>query len=334
MEMTHTRRRFLASAAAVGVAGLVDARPLHAEPPPETTTVRIAKYTGPSVCDAPKYVAAELLRAEGFSDVRYVEHPGAGDLDFDSLFSPSWISWIDSGGEPWNEPWTVLMGLHSGCLQIIANDSIQTVADLRGKRVGVDDLTSSSTGYQLATLMVAYVGLDPRKDIEWIQGGKASLVKLLAGGEIDAFLSTPPDPQEALARKIGHSILDTALDPPWSQYYCCMMGGATDFVSKYPVATKRVVRAFLKAADICQSQPALAARAVFDYGITTQYDYALEGLTGARYDRWRDFDPEDTLRFFALRMKEVGFIKSTPQQIIANGTNWQFLNELKRELKT
>jgi len=77
-----------------------------------------------------------------------------------------------------------------------------------------------------------------------------------------------------------------------------------------------------------------AARSVVDYGISKQYDPALEALTEARYDRWRDFDPEDTLRFYALRMKDVGFIKSTPQQIITSGTSWEFLNELKRELKT
>jgi NitT/TauT family transport system substrate-binding protein len=57
-------------------------------------------------------------------------------------------------------------------------------------------------------------------------------------------------------------------------------------------------------------------------------------LTDTQYDRWREFDPEDTLRFFALRMHEAGFIKSDPQKIIADGTDWRFLDELKRELKT
>ena len=190
-----------------------------------------------------------------------------------------------------------------------------------------------STGYRLAVLMVAYVGLDPYKDIDWIEDiDKATLVELLAGGKIDAFLVSPR-PQEVLARKIGHAILNTTIDSPWSHYYCCMLGGTADFVGRHPIATKRVVRAFLKAVDICRSQPAVAARSVIDYGITEQYDYALEGLTEARYDRWRDFDPEDTLRFYALRMQEVGFIKSTPQQIIAKGTDFRFLDELKLELK-
>ena len=51
------------------------------------------------------------------------------------------------------------------------------------------------------------------------------------------------------------------------------------------------------------------------------------------YNRWRDDDPEDTLRFHALRLREVGMIKSTPQKLIAQGTDWRFLNELKQELK-
>jgi NitT/TauT family transport system substrate-binding protein len=51
------------------------------------------------------------------------------------------------------------------------------------------------------------------------------------------------------------------------------------------------------------------------------------------YDKWREYDPEDTIRFCALRLHEIGLIKSTPQQTIAAGTDWRFFNELKRELK-
>jgi NitT/TauT family transport system substrate-binding protein len=329
MPVIQNRRGFLAGAAAVGAAGLVGAPTrARAEPPPETTTVRIGKIANSAVCEAPKYVAAELLRAEGFTDVRYV-YWGEGELDFDTDFPPGWIGWNEVGG---NQPWTVLTGFMSGCLELLANDTIQTVSDLRGKRVGVPAMISSA--HYLLSLMAAYVGLDPSKDIEWIANDKVRAIELFVSGKIDAFLGFPPVPQELLARKIGHSILNTTFDTPWSQYFCCMLGGTSDFVRNYPIATKRVVRAFLKAVDICSTQPALAARSVVDQGVTDQYDYALEGLTEARYDRWRDFDPEDTLRFYALRMQEVGFIKSTPQQVIAKGTDWRFLNELKRELKS
>jgi len=51
------------------------------------------------------------------------------------------------------------------------------------------------------------------------------------------------------------------------------------------------------------------------------------------YDRWREYDPEDSLRFYALRLHEVGMIKSSPSRILAEGTDWRSLSELKRELK-
>jgi NitT/TauT family transport system substrate-binding protein len=68
-----------------------------------------------------------------------------------------------------------------------------------------------------------------------------------------------------------------------------------------------------------------------DRGFIARYDYALQTLSDVPYDRWREYDPEDTIRFYALRLH--GFVKSTPQQIIAENTDWRFFNELKRELK-
>ena len=44
-------------------------------------------------------------------------------------------------------------------------------------------------------------------------------------------------------------------DKPWSQYFCCMVAAGRDFVRDYPVATKRAVRAVLKAANVCATEP-------------------------------------------------------------------------------
>ena len=112
-----------------------------------------------------------------------------------------------------------------------------------------------------------------------------------------------------------------------------MLAGNRDFIHKNPVATKRVLRAILKGADLCVTDPARVARSIVDGGFTPRYDYALQTLTEVPYDRWRDYDPEDTMRFYALRLREVGLIKSSPQKIIAENTDWRFFNELKRELK-
>ena len=103
---------------------------------------------------------------------------------------------------------------------------------------------------------------------------------------------------------------------------------------KYPAATKRVVRAIIKATDMCVSEPERVARFLVDGGYTKRYEPALQALREISFAKWRDHDPEDTIRFFSLRLREGGMIKSSPQKIIANGTDWRFLNEIKRELKT
>ena len=158
-------------------------------------------------------------------------------------------------------------------------------------------------------------------------------MRLLAEGKIDGFMGFPPDPQEARARKIGRVIVNSNVDRPWSQYFCCMLAGHREFVRKHPVATKRAVRAILKANSICALEPDRATRFLVEKGYAREYEYTLQMLKELPYTRWRDRDPEDTLRFYALRLREAGMIKSTPQKLIAQGTDWRFLNEIKKELK-
>jgi NitT/TauT family transport system substrate-binding protein len=281
------------------------------------------------------YFADRLLHAEGFTDVRFVagesgvdssEWIARGELDFDWNYPANHITSIEAG-----VPITVLAGMHSGCLELIANDSVHSVGELKGKRVGVDRFSSSP--HVLVTLMAAYIGLDPARDIEWVVSGDATSMQFFIDGKIDAFLASPPEPQKLRDRNIGHTILATAVDRPWSEYYCCMLAGRAEYVRQYPVATKRLLRALLKAVDLCLSEPELVARRMVDGGFAASYDQTLRTLSDVRYDRWREFDPEDTMRFFALRMYDVGFIKSSPNALIAEGSDWRFLNELKRELK-
>jgi NitT/TauT family transport system substrate-binding protein len=128
-------------------------------------------------------------------------------------------------------------------------------------------------------------------------------------------------------------IVNSSVDRPWSQYFCCMVYTNREFIRKYPVATKRALRAIVKAADVCALEPNRAARFLVDKGYTNSYDYAFQTMNDIPYGKWREYDPEDTVRFYALRLQEAGMIKTSPQKIIAQGTDWRFLNELKKELK-
>ena len=334
MSMIPTRRRFLAALSSAGAAGLIGSPvPFAQEGPPETTTIRLAKNR--TLCIAPQYVVEDLLRLEGFSDVRYMEADAGrgqsealsrGDIDLTIQFSAVTLIPIDAGANI-----TIIAGVHVGCFELFGTESIRTIATLKGKTVGVPDLGTSP--HVFLSAMAAHVGLDPAKDINWITSPSVAPKDLFADGKIDAFLGFPPDPQELRARGIGRVIVNSSVDRPWSQYFCCVLAANRDFVRTRPIATKRVLRAILKATDLCARDPTNAARRMVDGGFTARYDYALQTLKDVPYNRWRDYDPEDTIRFYGLRLREAGMIKSNPNRIIAEGTDWRFVNELKRELK-
>ena len=95
------------------------------------------------------------------------------------------------------------------------------------------------------------------------------------------------------------------------------------------------MRAILNASDRVDREPEKTARFLVDRGFAENYDYTLAALTEMKmaFTAWREFDPEDTIRFYSLRLREAGLIKSTPNRIIADGTDWRFFDQLKRELK-
>ena len=326
--------QFLTTLALASATALVRGPPaLAAEGSLETITVRLAKNEG--ICIAPQYMAEEVLRAEGFTDIRYVFVPqrttrvkaiAGGEVDFSANFVAPLIVGIASG-----EPIIVLAGTHVGCYVLFGNESIRSIADLKGKTIGVPGLESSH--HMFASVIVAHIGLDPVNDIRRVSSESPSPAELFAEGKIDAFLGFPPEPQDLRARGIGHVVVDTTVDRPWSQYFCCVLAGNSEYVRRYPVATRRVMRAILKATDLCATEPARVAQRLVDGGFTARYDYALQSLRGISYDKWHEYDVEDSFRYYALRLHEMGFVKASPQKIIADGTDWRFLNELKRELK-
>jgi NitT/TauT family transport system substrate-binding protein len=332
----QNRRQFLQTGFSLTAASLAGAaalagsrRSLAAEPPPETTSVRL--IGDPSTCIAPLDLLDDLLREEGFADVRYVPLPGTltqsiarGEVDFGLVFSALMITNIEAG-----VPIVMLAGVHAGCLELFARESIRSVGDLKGKSVGVGQ--RGGVGHIHVSMILANVGLDPAKDVYWVFRKDPDRVELLAAGEIDAILAAPPWAQELRARNVGHVIFSTTLDHPWSQYFCCSLVGRADFVRRCPIATKRVVRAILRATDICAAKPDWVAQRLVDRGFAPRYDYVRQSLLDIPYRSWREYDVEDSVRFYALRLRELGFIKSSPDKIIATGTDWRFLKEVRKE---
>ena len=176
-------------------------------------------------------------------------------------------------------------------------------------------------------IMAAHVGLDPKTDFDWVPSPDNPM-EVFAEGKADAFLAFPPEPQELRASNVGRQ------DDPGQPMVAVPLLPAVQ-QARTSFATTRS-----RPSAICvpsSRRPTLRRRA--GKGVATlgpsglAVRYALQTLTEIRYRKWRNYDPEDTMRFYALRLHEAGMIRTSPKQILAEGTDWRFLNELKRELK-
>ena len=334
-----SRREFIEGLALTGTAAVLGwpgPGAAAVEPPPETTRLRILRSD--PACYAPIYVAEPLLRKEGFTDVQYVPGNGTevpkmcreGAIDLSPGFSASTMLRL----EQQQYPLKILSGLHVGCYALVGNERTHSVRDLKGKTVWAGAIKNEGPHIFFSTI-VAYVGLDPRTDINYIWINKDEAMRLFREGKIDAFITFPPWPQDLIDQGIGHILIDTNIDKPWSQYFCCMVSGRSDFINKNPIATRRALRAILKATDMVSRDPGLATRALIANKVIkeTEYEHTLPELKHIPYGRWREYNPEDTVRFYALRMRDIGMIKSNPQQFIDQHTDWTFIKELKNDFR-
>jgi len=336
-----SRRAFLRGLAMAGAAAALGVRPGPAaaakEPPPETTRLRIRRAE--PACWAPMYVAEPLLREEGFTDVQYVYAQSPEDTAkmtregvIDLIPSFSAVQMFNC--EQQQPPLKILTGLHVGCYALVGSERIRSVRDLKGKTVWAGAFMNAGPHIFFSTI-VAYVGLDPRTDVQYAWVNKDEAMRLFREGKIDAFITFPPWQLDLIEQGIGHLLIDTNIDKPWSQYFCCVVSGQSYFIEKNPIATRRALRAILKAVDIVGRDPVLAARTIIAKKFRPEAEYGsiLRALKEIPYGRWREYNPEDTIRFYALRMRETGMIASAPQEFIDRHADWRFINELKKEFR-
>ena len=162
--MTKTTRREFATGmtltAAAAVLG-VSPRPADAEPPPETTRLRLSRFPYDHACLAPQWVAEELLRAEGFTDFQYLttadptKDLAAGKLDFSGGEIIGTLLSLDAG-----VPLVIIGGIHAGCFELFGTPRVRSVLDLKNGTIAVGP---SIVGGALVTAMATYVGFDPRR---------------------------------------------------------------------------------------------------------------------------------------------------------------------------
>jgi NitT/TauT family transport system substrate-binding protein len=350
-EHTHllTRRQVLRGAAGLGLAAATgtllpacssgggdqgQASELKSNAPPETTSIRL--YSLPDVqCIAAQYMAEPFLREEGFTDVQYprrspkeaLETLQRGEFDFLVAYAASVIPLIEAGA-----PLVLLGGVHVGCWQVFGTGDIKSLRDFKGKTVSIINPRFNDGIFMAMTLNE--VGLDLNKDVKVVNHPPSENARILSSGEVDALVAFPPVSMDLRVKGIGHVVINSLTDPPWSNYYCCTAVTTRDWMEKHPVATKRALRAVLKGADVVAQDPNGSARFMVDRGYSNNFDYTCDILKEIPYNRiWQDFDPVDSVRFYALRLKQAGLIKSTPEEILKRGTDFRYLTQLRKELQ-
>lgn len=332
--------------AACDVAGAPLAASPMTLPPPETSTIRI---TSVAACDPWAWICEPFLREEGFTDIQYPVAREPGRWDVGTVYAQSHVLATDVG-----LPGVAVAGLHTGCVEVFAGPGIATIADLRGKRIGVSlkSLPAEATGPLAATgargtiptidygffvSLFAEIGMRPTDALFVEAGPNGSPFGLFRDGKVDAFITlghlgslVRSDPTNT-----ARVILDITMDSPWSQYYCCLLIADRDWARANPTAVKRATRAILRAIDEVAGDRTGAARAAIDkkiYPPQVTERLISDTIADLSYD-WRDHEPGDTIRFYALRLAEADLVKKSPQQLIAEGTDFAWFHELRRELK-
>jgi NitT/TauT family transport system substrate-binding protein len=345
-----TRRDVLyggAALAGIAVAGGLGNACVVAQPPaapsaslgpPETRTLRVPLVP---MCD-PWYAYCEpFLREEGFTDLTLGSgNLSTGDADLGILYGNSFVGAIDAG-----TPLVALAGMHTGCIMVFARAGINSISDFRGKTIAINTKTVTilgksvpSTEYGFLLSLLAYIGIQP-SDLSFVEvGASGNVITPFIDGKVDAIFTAAAGGPLLMAdpKNPGHVILDSSADKPWSQNYCCLLVTSRDWYSAHPVAAKRMTRAILRATDAAKKDLRGAAKATADKGtykstpaVTEQIIYDI--IKDESFD-WRQYDPDDTVRFFALRLADAKLVKKTPQQILTDGADFAYFRQLRKEL--
>ena len=306
-----------------------------ADGPLETTSIRLFSIP-PSNCIAAQYMAESFLREEGFTDVQYVpaspkdvvDRFADGQMDFGVAYPAYVIRKIADGA-----PFVMLGGLHVGCWEVVAATAdIKTMGDFKGKTVAV--IGPAFTDGIFMAMTLKNVGLNLNEDVKVVNHPPSEYARLLSTGEVDGVVAIPPTSTDLRAKGVGHVVLKSHADRPWSNYYCCGPIVHRDWMEKHPVAAKRALRSILKGADVVARDPEGTARHMVDRGYTNNFAYTCDVLKELPYDVWRNLDPADSVRFYALRLKEAGLLKSTPDEILKRGADFRYFTQLRKQLPT
>ena len=264
MSRLFSRRAFLFSLppAALLLAGCRQASRVARRTKDGLTIVRVG-YIG-ITCEAPIFTAIELgfFKEEGLEVElvkcewsKYKDVLALGGYDITHHLVMYFLKPIEQGLDV-----RFTAGIHKGCLRVQApvKGNIHTVADLRGKRIGVPGM--GTPPFIFAHRVFGAHGIDARREIEWRVFPAGELGLAMEKGEIDACADSEPIGTLLLAQGLVRNVADQATDFPYNEEYCCAVIANGGWLTANPEAGAAATRAMLKGAKWVNTNPRLAAR--------------------------------------------------------------------------
>jgi NitT/TauT family transport system substrate-binding protein len=202
-------------------------------------------------------------------------------------------------------------GIHRGCLRVqaAANGKVQTVQDLRGKRIGVPGM--GTPPFIFANRVLNANGIDGSRDVSWQVFPAGELGLALEKGEIDALADSEPIGTLLLVGGKVRNIADQATDSPYSDEYCCAVVVNGKFLAKNPKAAAAATRALLKGAKWVETNPVAAAR----LSVEKKYLASNPELNALAISHLRYIPSvsgaEEAVKSAAVEMKRAGMLNPT-----------------------
>jgi NitT/TauT family transport system substrate-binding protein len=157
----------------------------------------------------------------------------------------------------------VVLGEHSGCRQLVVpvGSSIETVGDLKGKRIGIPPTSDTAIWEFLAR----QAGVDP-KSLKWVfvpaaVGSAAEMTfvrREFAAGSLDAFVTSDPVGETLIVDGTARRLASNTWTPPLNGWYCCMWAIRRSVLDEHPWVAKAVTRALQQSTRFIEQNPAEA----------------------------------------------------------------------------
>ena len=273
-------------------------------------------------CEAPLYVAyekgyfkemgieAEMVKCEWS---QFKDALGLGSFHVAHQPIMAYLKPIEEGLDV-----KLTAGIHKGCLRIqTAKDgAIKTVADLKGKRIGVPGMGTPPFIY--ANRMLGDAKIDPRNDVQWKVFPSGELALALEKGEVDAVANSEPIGSIMLASGKVQNVTDQTIDPGYADEYCCAVLLNGKYLEANPKAAAAATKAIMKGAKWVETNP----RAAAILSVEKKYIASNPELNATALGRLRYMPSisggRDAIRTTAESMKKAGILK--PEMDVAKAT--------------